>query len=684
MAAPVDATEQAFRLRRFSGTNTMIDPVFLGPQLVALAQNWIPNQTYRLSKRPGSRLYVRTGQGVTGITAIARYYDQLAGHRYLYWYGQRPGAGAGLDNLFRTVDDGAVSGPLITAPALGQDEALGRLIRYGEYLYVGNGIDNLRQVKITDASVTELVPLTTLAVTAPLGDSTLESIPATDTGAIRLQTGSYAFCWAVYNTVTKLYVSRSDPLTAQVEKDQFFRAKAPAAAPGTNQVYRLFVAPDGWPIEYATAQGGDFTTGGDTRDLTAFDVTESRVPVTNNVARTGNMFTIFRGRVVFAGNELDVNAVCATGVILPGLEQDEFNQGAFFPAWARLVLPGPVSGVGVSGATGAMDPRSPLVAFTATKTFLFLGDPFDPEDTSAVQVQLSDRVGCPAHDTIVPTAEGLVFMGVDSVYLLGSDGSPPRDIGWPIADQIRAIPAGSRSLCCAIYHKYFYKLAIPGPAGGSNALQWWLDLRQGLGEIPSWWGPHVGPPTSAFATALSDDDEQDKGFLALADTDAILLHHQMNLYWDYYLPGATQPSVAIRSVLRSGVFDADQPFIAKVFTRVRAIGRSAAPTQINVAFYTDGGTLWAIDPIIFEGPEGSHWFGGRPPPAQWGPGGRAKWLHLGPLEVQTITPAERPRGLSVEVVLSHTDPTDVQLRDFEVLFLPVARKVRYLGERVPK
>lgn len=689
MAAPADSAEQAFRLRRFSGVNTLTDPVFLGPQFLASSQNWIPAQSYRLAKRPGSRLYCHTGSGVTYITAISRYYKQ--GLRYLYWYAQRP-SGSGSDALFRTIED--TSQALVTT--FTEDEALGRLIRYGDYLYVGNGIEDLKQVKL-DGVIGD--PGTVVTLT-PIGDLTLPALadpnpevilidPTTDTSTPRLQDGSYSYCWAVYNTVTKLYTKRSDPFILIVPVNAYWKPKSPSTSVytlGTNEVFRLFVAPQGWPIEYATAQGKPDWTNAEERTLSAFDVTDDRVPLTNNVRRTGNMFVTYLGRVVFSGHRDDPNAVYATGVILPGLEQDVFNQGAFFPASARIPLPDRVTGLGVSGSTGPQDPRSPLVAFTATKTFLYMGDPFDPESDSA-QIQLSDRIGCPAHDTIVPTPVGLVFMGIDSVYLLGSEGGPPQDIGWPISDQIRDIPVGGREACCAIYHKFFYKLAIPIPGGGSNMIQWWLDLRQGVGQTPSWWGPHIGLGVSAFATALQDPDEQDKGFAALDGTDTIFIHHQMNLYYDLGYP--------VKSVLRSGVFDAEQPFNPKVFTRLRAIARAATHTTIGVTLITDGGTTWNVDAIDVDGPAGSYWAGTTVPGHQgayWAGTNvpdhpPAHWLHLGPLEIQTITPVERPRGLSVEIILSHggqpVDATDIQLRDFEILFLPSGRKVRYLGEKVP-
>src|SRR5262245_8711471 len=145
----------------------------------------------------------------------------------------------------------------------------------------------------------------------------------------------------------------------------------------------------------------------------------------------------------------------------------------------------------------------------------------------------------------------------------------------------------------------------------------------------------------------------------------------------------------------SGVFDAEQPFNPKVFTRLRAIARAATHTTIGVTLITDGGTTWNVDAIDVDGPAGSYWAGTTVPGHQgayWAGTNvpdhpPAHWLHLGPLEIQTITPVERPRGLSVEIILSHggqpVDATDIQLRDFEILFLPSGRKVRYLGEKVP-
>jgi hypothetical protein len=56
--------------------------------------------------------------------------------------------------------------------------------------------------------------------------------------------------------------------------------------------------------------------------------------------------------------------------------------------------------------------------------------------------------------------------------------------------------------------------------------------------------------------------------------------------------------------------------------------------------------------------------------------GGAVWTSFMLVEAQTIAPLVRPRGLSCEVIVSHSDDGDIEFRDFELLYLPVDRKVR--------
>src|SRR5262245_35925808 len=170
----------------------------------------------------------------------------------------------------------------------------------------------------------------------------------------------------------------------------------------------------------------------------------------------------------------------------------------------------------------------------------------------------------------------------------------------------------------------------------------------------------------------------------------------------------------VKSVLQSGRFDADQPFIAKLFTRLRLIAQTGIHTFIQVIFKTDQGVSWTIQPIelgkdigmpgqfvhltrILPNPPLWKSWNHLPHPEVWtGPMANAQFQVIAPVEVQTITPAIRPRGLSCVVSLTHDpqlklsadDPRggvgQVELRDFELLFIPSERKVRYLGESTGK
>src|SRR5262245_49275505 len=157
-----------------------------------------------------------------------------------------------------------------------------------------------------------------------------------------MPSGSYEYCWALYNPSTGLYVSRTstDPASGYIPISvpaQSVLVMTVPGAPPAGQVYRLFIAPRGFPIEYATAQDGDWTAG-ESHTYSHIEVTPLRVPIAG-VLRTGNMLLVWRNRVVFAGMRDDPYSIFATDVLLPGLEQATFNQGTFFPVSAKVKLP---------------------------------------------------------------------------------------------------------------------------------------------------------------------------------------------------------------------------------------------------------------------------------------------------------------------------------------------------------
>lgn len=684
MAAPKDAPEQAFRLRRFQGTNVVMDPVFLGSSVVALSQNWVPAQSYRLGKRPGTTQLATFDPSPGDITSLLAARDASGG--YLYAYGRRTSIG---DAHVYWLKDETL--PVNTTPpnvSFPNATAVGRLIKFRDRVYVGNGVDPIVSFKI--GTHDQVQTYGTLSTTSPAG--TLAT-PAASAATPAFPSGSYSYCWAIYDTVTGLYVSRTTTATILVPAQTVLQVTMPAAALGANQVYRFFLAPRGYPIEYATAQGGSLPASA-TFTLSVMDVTDLRVPIAG-VSRTGNMFVIWRNRVVFAGMASDPTSAFATDVILPGLEEAAYNQGTLFPLGAKVKLPDTCTGVGIAGVTSEYEAQAPLLFFTNTRTFMCTGDPFDPNDQNATLVELSSRVGCIGHDSIVNTPFGTIFCGIDSIYLIPPGGGYPEDIGWPIGKEVKRIPPSLRSGIRAVFHRNFYKLAIPPGGGTQNEQQWWLDLRQGVGSTPSWWGPHRmdGPSgpigLSAFTVDLGHPTEYERCYAAMGATFNVLITHQERLFSDLGQP--------VISLLRSGRFDADEPFIVKIVTRLRLITQSAGPGQIAVSITTDGGVIWVIDPInlaVLPDDMGAQWqrFSlptPRPsaPNQQWT---SAKWRSVAPVEAQTITPYARPRGLAVEAALTHKTAQGVELRDFEILAILTERKVRYVAtsrfpqERVSK
>jgi hypothetical protein len=692
MAAPQDSPEQAVRLRKFAGTNTDIDSTFLGPSLVSLSENWIPTQSYRLGKRPGTSLVQRLWNGVTAITDLVLARD--ATHSYLYAYCQRASA---PDIIAVLVDEQPVSfdPPNIVMTTQG---ALGRLVLFRDRVYCGNGVDPLVSWVVGGASTT-VQRYAAMGATTTTGSQVIAIDNPAGAATDAMPTGSYAYAWGVIDTTSGLYVSRSASAqlaigTGANSTGQRLSTTAPTAALPAGQAYRFFIAVRNYPIEYATAQGANYAAG-EARTYSSIDVSDLRCPISSGVMRTGNVLLVWRNRIVFAGPQAP-ERVYATDTILPGLEQQTYNQGTFFPVNAVVPLPDACTGLGLAGVTTDRDPNAPLVFFTLTRTFICQGDPFSTIEQASL-VEVSSRIGCIGHGSIVNTPAGTIFCGLDSVYLVPPGGGYPQDVGWPIANQIRTIPPGLRDRIVATFHKQFYKLAIPQSGQATNTDQWWLDVRQGIGDTPSWWGPQRGYSASAFTTDIESAQEIDRGYAAYANSDIVVRTHQTTSYSDFT---AADPVAPIVSRLRSGRFDADQPFVVKIFTRLRLIAQTFAKSAIQVTFTTDAGVSWQIDPIILgEGMEDPGQFVHLVPTAPPPPTPNRCWntAHFGsmsPVEVQTITPYTRPRGLSAIVTLTHgprpedTPPTsavaNVELRDFELLFLLSERKVRFVGERISK
>jgi hypothetical protein len=650
-------------MRRWLGVNLADDPIFIGPDYLQKAQNFIPAPTFALTKRPGTAGYLTLGTGFPWVTAataaLLRVYDN-AGNRYLYAYVM---TSEPADRLLVSLND--ANATIVGGPLLGAIGARGGLAAMNGVLYAGNGVDPLLRVPLGGAA-------TSLAALALANDTGQAAVAANDANSA-LVTGQYAYRWAIYDTGTKQWTAVGPVQVVTVSGRQSItftapQAGAPATVLGANQKWHCFVTAPNAPIETAhdltpvgLAAAGTIVMA----NPVPFDATP--VPVPSTVMRTGRFLVPHRGRLFLGG---DQNAgrsrnVYATSVLIPGLEQAIYDQGDFFPANAIVLLDDDVTGiVVVTLTTTQQSPSSPLAVFTNNTTWLFLGDILD--DPNAQLLQLSDHVGCVAHATLAATPIGVIFLANDSVYLLRPDFGPPVDIGWPIAPVVRACPVNERPFAWATYHKGFYKLALTSPGGAENGLELWLDLRprvrdQALGGTPSWWGPHVvGTPMTCAATGQRDPLEDDRGFGAVEGNGAVVLLQQPTSFAD--------GGVAVSSVLRTARLDGGDPFSHKRVMRARCQAKVSVPTTVNLQALLDGGLpsagAWNLQvgagAVAWNVAWNVNWGGPDMYEEADTNGATPAGVALG------VPFAGTPQGQSVELQLDHAVASDLTLRDLEI------------------
>ena len=729
----------AITLRRFDGVNQLVDSATLGPTYLRAAANWIPGETFRLTKAPGTTAYAGGNiPDCARVPALLRVYAQDGSHRYLYavrvpsgsattttasasttiikvtsttgyhvGYAVRigtlgtaviltidsatqftltsaltgiPAGGEAvtiLDDLWVSTDDAAWAHVAFTAGGNAYFQSTGQ--SYGMegmngVLYVGNGHANS---SVPDPIIAVAFGGTAgvLAPVATFTDGSAAPTVTADTGS-QILTGSYAYCWAIFDHTAGVWLERGQTrtVTNAATGDQALSFPVPTGfasnggALSTRYRGHLMVAPINLPVEFAHDQTPAGITAGATvlRVLTADGLP---LPVGSSVVRTGRYFRWHKGRLWISGDETNPTAVWATSPLVPGLEQTIFNAGLFFPINARVPrTPTPVTGLGSAMTTEDADPRSPLAYYTLSRTFLFYGDILD--DPGAADLQASSQAGCISHETSVETPWGLFVCGLRSVYLIPLGGGAPVDVGWPIRPSIQAIPPAGRPRCTARYHRGFYKLAIVPPGGTTATIQWWLDLRRGLGQIPSWWGPHRRVAVSAWTVADADPAESDRLIHAVEGTGTIELAHQLNSYSEN--AGASP----IISSLTTGELDNGRPFDRKVWTRARATGFPGADTALSVNLSLDGGTTAPFDAMDFAGGSpGSQWRTGVWRTATWGTSDTFK-VEGESVFGDALGMGERPFGVAAQLTLTHSAAVAFSLRDIEVRHLPIPRPTR--------
>lgn len=677
-------------LRRFQGVNFALDSAFVDPGYLQSCDNWVPSPQFLLTKRQGTAT-MSSPAILTDLVDSDLLFSiyALDGNHYVYAVARRsPGA----DTILEFLNDGATATAVTGGAAFTANQRYG-MAALGNTIYVGNGVDVMKRIVLTAPTVS--VDLTAIAsfIHVPV-----VAVVTADAGS-SLGNGNYSYRWVVYDTATSAYVavSGTTATAASVAHTVLLSGAVTSAlgitsptgaerALGGTELFKLFVAYPGLPIEFAHECGTTLAGApGNAVVITVNKLVIDTDPIPlRGITRTGKYLVSHRNRIWVSGDSTSSNAnsskVYATSTILPGLEQALYNTGQFWPLNAQInVAPNDgdiITGMAVAATTETVEqPTSPMLIFKNNSTWAFFGDIVN--DPNATLVNLSNRIGCVSHRTIAATTVGTIFLAHDSIYLVRPDTLIPVDIGWPIAPKIKEIPRLRRGNACAMFHRGFYKLAV-SPAGTTRNIQhWWLDLRTGLSSTPSWWGPQTAPPYTCFTTATRTAAEDDRGYGLQSDLFApggtlnISFLDQYKTYTELdYARNSSGGPVTIVAQLTTKSLDAQQPFQRKIFTRTRVNGRTdSTSTNVGVGIITNGGMVSAVPNIEITGSVGSLWNS-----VAWNV---ATWTGAPVFEEgESIFPADRARGQYVDLSLSHSSNTSIDMRDFELRYIPVERPVQ--------
>lgn len=690
-------------VRRLDGVNIADEPVFIGTSYLQLANNWLPDQNYRIAKRKGTAVYANIPPVVL-YDALLRTYDIL-GNRYLFAIGLD---GIGVGRLYVSTNDGT---PVQVGPDFATPNARYGMAVLGSAVYVGNGVDFIRRIDLPALTSVNLAPL-------PLTDDTGFAVTQVADTTTNLQTGTYSFCWAVYDETTKLWVSVGGSTGTMIHtftldgvgNSLAFTAPTPVLPAG--QAYHVFVTLPDAPIETATDQATEGLIASATLTIRDIILNSTLVPIAE-VSRHGNIFVAHRGRIWFAGNQAKPSRLFATSIIVPGLEQAIFDIGDFFP-WDAEEPVGEgdgdiITGLAVAALTSTnRSPSSPLAILKHSSTWLWLGDIV--QDPSAQLVQISGKVGCASPATVISTRWGVVFCGQDSVYLLPASLTEPLDIGWPIAPSILGIPPDRHDRSFAFYQFGFYHLVITPSGSSENQIMWSLDMRRGpgaprgFGPVPSWWGPHTIPGYTAAAVGTLDMNRIDRTFLGLPfnpnvdpggglwnaalwnsalwgslPTQGIIVENEQPTETEFFSGVGPLPIV---SVLKTAALDGGEAFGRKYFQRARIRGRADQAGHFEVCLLVDELPTECLNGTL-PGGGGALWNSGLWNFSLWGgPGSLAIMVDdlSGDDGVvfgrDVLATGGRPDGIQGELVVTHREATRVTIRDVELRYLPHPRPVR--------
>ena len=174
-----------------------------------------------------------------------------------------------------------------------------------------------------------------------------------------------------------------------------------------------------------------------------------------------------------------------------------------------------ISGLGIFSFNSATDgPGSYLVCAKKSSVWLLSNIPDSTSGVPASANAISNRTGCIAQGSMIPTNIGLMFLGNDGdVYLISSNGGEPRRIGnrvRPVLEHLAENEALMRR-ATACFHKGFYKLSYPSSVDSIvNDAELWADLRVEQQSPITWSGPHIGISVGPQIVFLGEGDEDER------------------------------------------------------------------------------------------------------------------------------------------------------------------------------
>lgn len=318
----------------------------------------------------------------------------------------------------------------------------------------------------------------------------------------------------------------------------------------------------------------------------------------------------------------------------------------------------PITAIGKNTyATSGSSLQEMLMIFGAHSTWYVAGDP-----TTTAPQEASHVMGCKSPKTFRNTPAGAMFLGSDrdgtnNVYMLNADPKLPQKVGIRIFPALQQIPSTQLINAAAEYHNGFYKIRFAAPGGATNTEEYWADLLPLVLGLPDaeveWYGPM---PNLALASLLVLDGPDDGGIYG-GDNAAgtVWKLEQATSYVDGALPIAGQ--------IFSPEWTEGDPLREKIWPGFSFGYLRAADGQLQVDIVVNAGQArysknfaWVVS--------GDQW-----DVAQWDVG---QWAG-GFFQEDFLDWDARIVGHSLQMQITHAQPTDFQIRDYGRRYVVIPR-----------